>query len=153
MEYELENHTLEESQLEDLPQNEIEKPKRKRRPSSKPLSEKQLEALRKGRESRRKTKDTTPIVHENVGVIDFTPAVTEDASEVILDRLNQLESTLKEQYNKLSPVPTPTPEPPLLPKTPKRPRKPRAKKEAQPCPPPQQETEPPQPPPYVVRFV
>ena len=62
----------------ETPSNDIEKPKKKRRPSSKPLSEKQLEALRKGRESRRK-----PSEPPNINIA----TLPQDNNSIILQHL------------------------------------------------------------------
>lgn len=127
----------------ETPSNDIEKPKKKRRPSSKPLSEKQLEALRKGRESRRK-----PSEPPNINIA----TLPQDNNSIILQQLDELKTILIDRFK---PQPQPDSEPPSQPPSPT-PPKPKPKRvyirKAKPQQPPASPPPPPKPT-YNIRFL
>ena len=129
----------------ETPSNDIEKPKKKRRPSSKPLSEKQLEALRKGRESRRK-----PSEPPNINIA----TLPQDNNSIILQQLDELKTILIDRF-KPQPQPQPDSEPPSQPPSPT-PPKPKPKRvyirKAKPQQPPASPPPPPKPT-YNIRFL
>lgn len=134
-----------ETVVAETPSNDIEKPKKKRRPSSKPLSEKQLEALRKGRESRRK-----PSEPPNINIA----TLPQDNNSIILQQLDELKTILIDRF-KPQPQPQPDSEPPSQPPSPT-PPKPKPKRvyirKAKPQQPPASPPPPPKPT-YNIRFL